>query len=160
LDTTPSWLKPLPDCHLVIVGEGPDRKKIERRAEKLGISEQVRFLGWRSDVPEILAASSVVVLPSRWEGMPNVVLEAMAAARPVLASRVEGVSELLGLAAEEQTVAYGDSPAFADKINRFLSSPDLASEVGRRNRFRAETEFPISRMVEQYEELWQSLIRQ
>jgi glycosyltransferase involved in cell wall biosynthesis len=158
LDTAPGWLKRLPDCNLVIVGEGPEGANLESRAKRLGISDHVRLLGWRSDVPEILAASSVVVLTSRWEGMPNVLLEAMAAARPVLASRVEGVNELLGPAAAEQTFAYGDSPTFADKVIRLLTNRDLASELGRQNRFRAEAEFPIGRTVERYQELWHSLI--
>jgi glycosyltransferase involved in cell wall biosynthesis len=159
VETVPGWLKRLPDCNLVIVGEGPQHARIERRAKSLGISDQVRLLGWRSDVPEILAASSVVVLTSRWEGMPNVVLEAMAAGRPVLASQVEGVSELLGPATEEQTVPYGDSSAFSERLIRLLTDSDLASKLGQQNRVRAETEFPIGRTVQRYQELWESLIR-
>ncbi len=83
-------------CDLLLVGAGPQRARLQQQAARLGISDRVHFAGFRADVPAILAASDVLVLPSRWEGMPNVVLEAMAAARPVVATDVEGVSELLG----------------------------------------------------------------
>ncbi len=79
---------------------------------RLGLGGRVRFAGWRPNVAEILAASELLVPPSRWEGMPNVVLQAMALALPVLATDVEGAGELLGPAAVPQTVAYGDTETF------------------------------------------------
>ncbi len=85
------------DVELVMVGDGPERMALERfcAARTPG---RVHFLGTRADVPEILAAADLLVLPSRWEGMPNVVLEAMAAGLPVVATDVEGVREALGWA--------------------------------------------------------------
>ena len=94
-----------------------------RRAGAAGIAERVHFAGWRTDVPEILAASSLLVLPSAWEGMPNVVLEAMASRLPVVATDVEGVRELLGPAAARQTVRYGDTKALIDKVVSFICDP-------------------------------------
>ncbi|HBO45907.1 MAG TPA: hypothetical protein DD670_18700, partial [Planctomycetaceae bacterium] len=152
-----SWLADAPDCDLVLVGHGPQRCELERLAAEKGISERVHFLGFRADVPAILARSSLLVLPSRWEGMPNVVLEAMAAGLPVIATNVEGVAELLGDDADGQMVPFGDMAAFAAAVTRVLSDRDLAERLGRRNRHRAAEYFQINDMVERYQTLWTEL---
>ena len=158
VEAAAGWLGRLPDCDLLLVGEGPERRRLERLCGKQGISDRVRFAGWRSDVAEILAGSQLLVLPSRWEGMPNVVLQAMASRLPVLASDVEGVRELLGPDSEPQTVRYGDSDALVEKIVRLMSDREFAGELGARNRQRARQEFTIERVVTAYEGLWASLV--
>jgi len=158
LESAPEWLERLPDCDLLLVGRGPLEPELRRLAEKLGISRRVHFAGWRPDVPEILAVSELLVLPSEWEGMPNVVLEAMASRLPVVASEVEGVRELLGETSDIQTVRFGDRKALAERLVRLLSDPQLAAEVGAANRRRAEEQFSIERMVAAYEDLWESLL--
>jgi glycosyltransferase involved in cell wall biosynthesis len=155
--TAPQWLGKLPDCDLILVGDGPLRPSLEAAAKAAGVADRVHFAGWRPDAPEILAASSLLVLPSQWEGMPNVVLEAMASRLPVVASDVEGVRELLGPNAGPQTVAHGDSQALADAICRFMLDAAFATATGSENRRRAEQLFDIARMVELYEDLWASL---
>jgi glycosyltransferase involved in cell wall biosynthesis len=158
IEAAPHWLAKLPDCDLLLVGEGPLRASLEGTARAAGIGERVHFAGWRADVPEILAASDLLVLPSAWEGMPNVVLEAMASRLPVVASNVEGVRELLGPGAARQTVAHGDTQVLVDKIvSRMIDRP-LSEMLGMENRRRAEEKFGISRMVRAYEDLWESLV--
>ena len=157
LRTAPQWLGQLPDCDLVLVGKGPDQSRLQELACRLGIAGRVCFAGWRADVPEILAASDLLVLPSRWEGMPNVVLEAMASRRPVLATSVEGVLELLGEEDEAQTVSWGDSQGLVAKLVRLLSDRQLAEELGEKNRRRAEQEFSIDSVVAAYQALWSGL---
>ena len=159
VETAPDWLGRLPDCDLLLVGRGPEEAALKGLCEKHGILERVRFAGWRADVPAILAASQLLVLPSRWEGMPNVVLEAMASRLPVLATDVEGVGELLGDDTDPQTVPYGNTEAFVEKLVALMSQRELAQRLGQRNRLRVETEFTLSRMVEAYEQLWLSLAR-
>lgn len=158
IETAPGWLDRLPDCDLLIVGKGPQREKLQRLCRSKGISDRVHFVGWRADVPEILAASRLLVLPSRWEGMPNVLLQAMASGLPVLASDVEGVRELLGAEADRQTVEPGDSAAFGQKLVRLASESRLAAELGEANRQRAREEFSVGRMVASYQSLWESLV--
>jgi glycosyltransferase involved in cell wall biosynthesis len=155
--TAPRWLAKLPDCDLLLVGNGPLRPSLEAAGRAAGIADRVHFAGWRADVPEILAASSLLVLPSLWEGMPNVVLEAMASRLPVVASDVEGVRELLGPNAARQTVAHGDSRMLAEAIVGLMLDPALSSATGMENRRRAEQCFGIARMVKAYEDLWASL---
>jgi glycosyltransferase involved in cell wall biosynthesis len=155
--TAPQWLGRLPDCDLLLVGDGPLRPSLEATARTAGIADRVHFAGWRPDVPEILAASSLLVLPSLWEGMPNVVLEAMASRLPVVASDVEGVRELLGPNAAGQTVAHGDTQGFADAVVGLMLDPVLSRAIGLENRRRAEESFGIDRMVGLYQDLWASL---
>ena len=163
LETAPRWLAELPDCDLLFVGEGPLRSTLETTCRTLGIADRVHFAGRRPDVPEILAAAALLTLPSMWEGMPNVVLEAMASGRPVLATDVEGVRELLGTDAENaerQMVRHGDTPAFVEKLVAILRNPELADLLGRENRQRAEADFDIAQAVSAYEKLWESLVKQ
>lgn len=153
----PRMLARLPDHDLVIVGEGPQQAALQRLAGELDIAGRVHFAGWRADVPAILAAAEMLVLPSRWEGMPNVVLEAMAAARPVVATQVEGVVELLGELASEQAVSVGDLEGFTERIVQLAQNSQLSSELGIRNRTRVLDEFSLQTMVEKYERLFASL---
>lgn len=159
IEAAPAWLEKLPDCDLLVVGEGPLRHTLEATCQAEGLAGRVHFAGWRTDVPEILAASDLLVLPSAWEGMPNVVLEAMASRRPVVASNVEGIEELLGATAPQQTVRYGDSKDLVDKVVSLMSDQTAAARVAESNRRRVEENFAISRMVAAYEDLWESLIR-
>jgi glycosyltransferase involved in cell wall biosynthesis len=157
IKTAPRWLSPLADCELLIVGDGPLRASLEAAAKASGVGSRLHFAGWRPDVPEILAASHLLVLPSAWEGMPNVVLEAMASRLPVVASDVEGVRELLGPLAATQTVSYRETQLLTDRLVSLLRDPEAASKVGAQNRQRAEVAFDISRTVNAYQELWESL---
>jgi glycosyltransferase involved in cell wall biosynthesis len=157
IETAGPWMEKRPDCDLLLVGRGPLEGRLRAACRAAGIADRVHFAGWRNDVPEILAASELLVLPSAWEGMPNVVLEAMAAGRPLVATDVEGVRELLGPLAERQAVRYGDSPALAGRIAGFLGDPAAAAAVGSANRRRVETHFAMSHMVSAYQDLWSSL---
>lgn len=84
-----------PGWQLLIVGEGPARFDLERQIREAGLEGRIHLPGYRDDVPSILAAADAFVLASRWEGMPNAVLEAMAAGLPVVATDVEGIDELI-----------------------------------------------------------------
>jgi glycosyltransferase involved in cell wall biosynthesis len=154
----PRMLARLPEHDLLIVGEGPQQAALQRLAGELEISGRVHFAGWRSDVPALLAAAQMLVLPSRWEGMPNVVLEAMAAGKPVVATQAEGVVELLGASASEQTVAVGDMESFAGRVVQFAQNSQLSTELGLRNRVRILEQFSLQAMVGKYERLYASLL--
>lgn len=155
----PQVFSHLPDCDLLLVGQGPEGPRLERLVRSLGIQDRVHFAGWRSDVPQILRASRLLVLPSRWEGMPNVVLEAMASGLPVVSTRAEGVMELLGEAAEEQTVAAGDRDGFVSKLFDLLGDDAVAERIRQQNLHRAGQHFSLDAMVDAYQQLYQSLLR-
>ncbi len=161
LSTTvlPRVFRELPQHDLLLVGDGPQQATLQTLLEKQGLRNRVHFLGWRDDVPRILAASDVLVLPSRWEGMPNVVLEAMAAGKPVVATQAEGVTELLGDLAEPQSCPAGDAAGFAERIIRLARDRELAGELGAQNRRRAAAEFSLAAMISRYAALYESLLQ-
>ncbi len=158
LELLPRILARSPKHDLLVVGAGPERESLQQHAVKLGLDRSVHFAGFRDNVPEILAASDLLVLASRWEGMPNAVLEAMASGKPVVATNVEGVVELLGPAAEAQTVAAGDSKSFADKVVAILDDAHLATRLGDQNRLRAQQQFSLESMAAAYRDLYLSLV--
>jgi glycosyltransferase involved in cell wall biosynthesis len=147
----------LPQHDLVLVGTGGQRESLRGLAQELGVGDRVHFAGFRDDVPEILASSDVLVLASLWEGMPNVVLEAMAAGKPVVATDVEGVAEALGPHAAEQIVHRPDAKMFAERLVEIAKNAELAAKLGAANRRRAEQFFSLDRMAAAYCELYRSL---
>ena len=147
----------LPEHQLLLVGDGPQRSELQRLTAKLNLRDRVHFAGYREDVPAIMAASELIVLPSRWEGMPNVVLEAMASAKAVVASRAEGVYEVLGDAAQQQTYEPGDTAGLVRILVQFAQNPQLASDMANSNHQRA-ADFDLSKMVERCAALYRGLV--
>lgn len=158
IEQTPEITKRLPSHDLLVVGTGPLAERLRGRAMRLGIGDRVHFCGWREDVPQILAASDLLVVPSQWEGMPNVVLEAMAAARPVVAFNVEGAADALGGDANGQIIPRGDAAGFVKRVVEIASDKALQENSGRLNRNRAESRLSIQTMVGCYERLYLKLL--
>lgn len=142
------------DAHLLVVGQGKLAAALRAQATKHSPT-RVHFAGWQADVASILAASALLVLPSRYEGMPNAVLEAMASALPVLATPVEGVREVLG--DDRQQVLDFDPVTWSDTLGRWMSSAELRNEAGVRNQELVRQRFSTSAMVELYERLFSGL---
>jgi glycosyltransferase involved in cell wall biosynthesis len=157
IELAPRLLAELPGRHLLLVGQGPLLAQLRTRADELGLAGRVHFVGWRPDVPAILAASEMLLLPSRWEGMPNVVLEAMAVGLPVVATAAEGVRELLGPDAGCQVIPHGDAAALVQAAARLASDGLLRGELGAQNRRRAAEHFSLEAMVRRYEALYDEL---
>src|SRR3989344_3869295 len=115
---------------LVIVGEGGMRTELEEYAHTLGLKEHILFLGNRTDIRELLSASDIFLLPSLWEGMPNVLLEAMAAGIPSIATNVGGVSEVVTNEEKGYLVPAQDARAIARTLSLLLQNPELRVRVG------------------------------
>ena len=156
-DVAQAALPQLPDHDLVIVGDQRWRNDIAVTAKRLSLEGRIHAAGWRSDALSILAASQILLLTSQYEGMPNVVLEAMALAKPVMASRVEGVVELLGPAAAEQTAPWRDTNAFVRQLVALARDPARCEQLGRANQARAREHFSVPRMIEAYARLYEGL---
>jgi glycosyltransferase involved in cell wall biosynthesis len=157
IEHAPALLNKLEQHDLVMVGEGPMTETLRRRSAKLGLQNRVHWLGWRSDLPAILAAADVLIAPSRWEGMSNVVLEAMVSGKPIVAQAAEGIFELLGKQ-PLQVAALNDWLGFIDRIAVVASDVELQSRLGEGNRRWAEMHFGLDRAVGAYERLYLSLI--
>jgi glycosyltransferase involved in cell wall biosynthesis len=158
LKNAPAILQEFSDVDFLIVGQGPEEEALKTLAAQLEISQRVHFVGWRPDVPAILKSCSLLLLPSRWEGMPNALLEAMALQLPVVASRVEGVTELLGPRADEQVVPFGGDQNWVDTVASILRDAPRARELGVQNHARILEEFSLRRMIAAYETLYSTLL--
>lgn len=143
-----------PDLQFLIVGDGPLRAELERDAAQRGLQGRVSFLGHREDVPALLAAADLYVLPSRTEAFPNGVLEAMAAGLPVVACAVEGLLDLVRDGTTGTLVAPGDPAALAGAIGRFVGDQALAARAGAAARAEATARYSFASMVGSFEALY------
>jgi len=143
-----------PDIEIQIVGDGPCREKLVALARSTGVSPHVQFMGHRDDVPAILTTSDLFVLPSASEASPNVVLEAMAAGLPVVASRVGGIPEIVDDGVTGHLVPPSDPDALAAAILDVLDHPNRGAAFGQAGRRRIAREYSFDRMVAQFESLY------
>lgn len=142
-----------PRAMLLIAGDGSEREMLERQARQFGQTEAIRFLGHREDVPDLLAAADLVVLPSLREGFPAALLEAMAARRAVVATSVGGVSEAMTDGREGRLVPPGRPAALASAIVDLLAAPERREQLGMSARERAHREFRLDDATRRYEEV-------
>jgi glycosyltransferase involved in cell wall biosynthesis len=147
-----------PDAVALLVGDGPVRAAREADARELGIEANVRFLGTRRDVPALLAVADVLVHPSREEGFCNAVIEAMAAARPVVATAVGGNPEAVVDGETGLLVPPLDAGRLAEAVLTVLGLPDRGKAWGVAGRRRAVEQFQRSWMVQRYEALYDQLL--
>jgi glycosyltransferase involved in cell wall biosynthesis len=131
----------IPDATFVLAGDGPLRSELESRARELGVASRCVFLGHRADVPALLAAADLFVLPSHFEGLPVSVLEAMAAGRPVVATAIGGTDEAVSHEESGLLVPPREPAALASAIRRLRADPVLARRLGAAGRQRVEREF-------------------
>jgi glycosyltransferase involved in cell wall biosynthesis len=146
------------DLHLVIAGRGPDSDVLERYAVDL---PRVHFLGWvasREQVGDLLSAADVVACPSRFEAFCYVAAEAMAAGRPVVASAVGGLRDLVVNGHTGLLVPPGDAVALAEALEKVLLNPDAAETMGRTGQARIETEFSETVVVPRLDNLLRAAI--
>jgi glycosyltransferase involved in cell wall biosynthesis len=136
-----------PDAILALVGDGPLRADLEAEAVRLGVSKSILFLGFRHPTAPYLAAADVVVQPSRTEGMPNAVLEAMALGKPIVATRVGGAPELIEQDVSGRLTAPRDPLSLGVGLSAFLSDGERALRTGAAARWRAANSFSIAGMV-------------
>lgn len=136
------------ELHLLVVGHGEDRAELEALAAARGVAPRVHFLGWRDDVPRLLASCDFVLLPSRWEGMPYIVLEAFAAERPVVATAVDGATDLVVDGEQGFLARVEDVEDLARATRALLSlSPRERAQFGARARARVHDGYTIDHMV-------------
>jgi glycosyltransferase involved in cell wall biosynthesis len=143
---------------LLIVGEGEERARLEQEARELGIEASVRFLGVRHDVPELLQAADLFVMSSLWEGLPMVLLEAMAAGVPCVSTAVGGIPEAVRDEEEALLVPPGDPAALAAAIRRALTEETESRARAARAYQRVRALFSAERMAEQYGEVYDQIL--
>jgi glycosyltransferase involved in cell wall biosynthesis/peptidoglycan/xylan/chitin deacetylase (PgdA/CDA1 family) len=155
----PRILERHPHAEFVVVGDGRCRAELEALARSTGVFERFQFLGHRDDVPRLLTEADIFVLPSESEAFPNVIIEAMAAGLPVVASRVGGIPELVSDGITGRLVPAANRQALADGLLDLLDHPDRAELFGRNARRRIEETYSFERMVEQFEWLYEAQLQ-
>ncbi len=153
LDVAAHVFRKRPDARFVIVGDGPERRRLESLARRLQLDGAVQFLGTRGDVPELLSMMDVFLLTSHNEANPVSILEAMSVSRPVVATRVGSVSESVEDTVTGYLASPGDAPRIADRLLHLFSHPELAREMGRRGRKKVVENASLGRMIEGYQDL-------
>lgn len=144
---------------LVLVGHGEERERLERLAERRGLSARVRFVGYRRDVPDLLAGADLLLLPSRWEGMPYVVLEAMAAGRAVVATPVDGARELVEEGRTGWLAERIDAAAIAEALGRaWEAGPEGRARAGALGRERVIRDHSRTAMLDRLEALYHEVL--
>lgn len=145
-------------AQIVFLGEGPMRRQLASEIERRNLGKMVRLVGWQSDIAGWLRAADGMALPSHWEGMPNAILEAMAAARPVIATDIEGSRDLVR-PGESGWLVPPKSPALlAQAMAQFFQCADRRSAYGERGQQIARENYSYPIMVERYERLYRSLL--
>ncbi|NLX59260.1 MAG: glycosyltransferase [Phycisphaerae bacterium] len=137
-------------CHLLVAGEGPERPALESLGERLGVASRVHWLGRRDDVAALMKAAAVVVLPSRWEGLALTLLEAMAAGRPVVATRVEGQADAIDHERTGLLVEPESPEALAAALRRVLEDRAAADAMGREAAAHVAAHFTAAGMAARY----------
>jgi len=148
-----------PGVRCLIVGDGEQRGELEHLSHRLALNGNVTFLGYREDARQILDLFDIFVLSSLWEGLPLVVLEAMAASKPVVATRVPGTVEAIVDGETGILVPLRDSTRLAESIKKLLADRELAQKMGKAGRRRVDTYFSVERMVDETERLYVDLMR-
>ena len=147
----------VPEARLVFVGKGELESILKAEAERSGLADNVKFLGWRDDVQDLMPLFDVFVLPSLNEGMGRVLVEAMAAARPIVASNVGGIPDLIKHGKNGLLVPSGDEKALADSILRLIYNPHEAREMGQNGKEMCFG-YNVNAMVDQIDNLYKTLL--
>jgi len=156
VDAAPEILRQCSDARFLLVGDGEMRPALEAQARALGLSDRIVFAGYREDIPSVIAGMDIVALPSINEGMGRVLVMAMALGKPIVATKVGGVPELLGEGDAGVLVPPGDPRALADAICALLENPARAhalGEAGRRRAPRYSVETMVSALAKLYQEV-------
>lgn len=148
-----------PQVHFLVIGDGELRTGLEEQAARLGVAAHVHFMGAREDVSDLVTAADIFVLPSLWEGLPLALLEAMAAAKPIVATDVGGTSETIIAGNTGVVIPPGDGQMLVEGISQLLSNPREARAMGRAARRKIEESFGIEKSAAEHLALYRRLLK-
>jgi len=158
IDAAPAIVREFPSVKFVIVGDGRLRETLESMVQDMKLTNHFRFLGYRKDVHALLSIFDVYALPSLWEGLPLVILEAMFCRKAIVASRVGGVPEILGENERGLLVEPGNSEELAREIVKLLKDEEMRKAIGRKSFDHVKENFTVEKMVQNYDRLYRTLV--
>jgi glycosyltransferase involved in cell wall biosynthesis len=148
----------MPDLCCLIIGIGPEEHNLKSRVAEYGLDTNFRFLGQRYDTPDLLHVMNLFVLPSLWEGLPQVVIEAMAASCPVIATSVDGTPEIITHRENGWLVPPANTEGLTKAIKTLLSDDDLRAALAKNGYETVKEKFSVSAMVKNYDRLYQKYL--
>jgi len=146
------------EAWLCLIGDGPDRQRLERRAHGLGVVRRCLFVGYQDDVAPYYEAIDALLLPSANEGTPVSVIEALAAERPTVATRVGGVPDVVREGVDGYLVDVGDADTLAARLVELAGDPDKRDAMGREGRRRVLERYAVDRLVDDIDQLYRELL--
>jgi glycosyltransferase involved in cell wall biosynthesis len=146
------------DAYLCLVGDGPDREPLEQLAHELGITRRCLFVGYQEDVSAFYAAFDALLLPSVNEGTPVSAIEALAAGRPVVATRVGGVPDVVVDGEDGYLVEPGDIDSLAERLHALAGDPERRRTMGEHGRARVLSRYAVARLIDDVDRLYRSLL--
>lgn len=152
-------VKNYPKVKVLLVGDGPLRKRLEALSEELRVRDNVIFTGFRSDIKEILSTVDLLVIPSLLEGFPMVTLEAMAMAKPIVATNIDGITEQITDGVDGILVPPKNPSALAKAVIRALNDKELAMTMGLAARKKVEQKFSVEKMIAETKKVYLSLLK-
>jgi len=160
IEAMPRIIQQFPKVKFLFVGEGYLRQNLEKLATARGLRDYIIFTGFRKDIPEITATFDIAVLPSFFEGLGRSLLEAMALGKPVVATNVGGIPEVVEDSLNGSLVSPGDSVALAEAIIRLLKDKELRHRMGVEGRRRIDERFSAEKMVNRIEDIYRSILKE
>jgi glycosyltransferase involved in cell wall biosynthesis len=148
----------IPSAHLVIAGTGDLKDEIEKKSFEYGYSNSIHMLGFREDIPDILNSIDLLLLPSLWEGFGLVLIEAMAAGKPCVTTRISSMPEIVDDAVSGFIVPPKEPEALADACCKLLTNPQLAENMGKEGKRIVNEKFTLRKMINAYENLFIELV--
>ena len=155
----PDIVEVAPDTRFLLIGDGPLRPNLENLARKLNVHGRIVFTGFRSNIPELLSTMDVLAVPSVQEGFPMITLEAMAMAKPVVATQIQGITEQIVDGKEGVLIPPRNPETLARTVQRLIADKELSARLGRTARGRVEDFFSVSKMVRETEKVYASLLK-
>jgi glycosyltransferase involved in cell wall biosynthesis len=154
LDIAAQLATRFPDLHFLLAGDGPEEQMLREKASALGIANRVTFSGYVADTRLVYLAADVLLMPSRYEGLPMTLLEAMAMGLPVVASKLDGIAEVIGDGSEGFLVPSDDAALFVERTAVLLADAELSSRISKNARAKIEASFSVERMTSSVEDIY------
>ncbi|WP_438021253.1 glycosyltransferase [Sorangium sp. So ce315] len=158
IEAAPEVLRRAPEARFVVAGDGPLRGELQQRAQAAGLGDRMIFPGYRSDVPDLVSAFDAYVLPSLWEGLPLALLEALALGKPIVASSVGGVPEIVEHGVDGFLVPPRDPGALVEHLARVARDGELRERARTRSPAKFAEQFSVEAMVDAHVRLFDELV--
>jgi glycosyltransferase involved in cell wall biosynthesis len=158
LDVAAALSPRFPNLRFLLAGEGPEEAMLREKALQLGLTERIVFAGYIADTRQVYAAADILLMPSRFEGLPMTLLEAMAMNLPVVASKLDGIAEVIEDGREGYLVDSADVTAFAERCAALLDHPAKSSELATNARAKIEARFSVERMTSAVESIYDQFL--